>query len=148
MLDPRTVAPSPWRNGLGTTRELATGSGPDGLETWRISVATLDRDARFSSFPEMDRVLVALGALRLTVDGVTTALSTGGQISFAGEADVSADVEAPTSALNVMTRRGVCRADIVLRERGAPPLRRATASVDLADVVADVVIHPDGQESA
>lgn len=147
MLDARTVAPTPWRNGLGSTRELAVGTDTDGSTSWRISVATLDREVEFSTFPGMDRVFVALGPLSLTVDGKATALHAGDQVWFAGEADVSVAVTRQTSALNVMTRRGSCRAEVVLRTPGEPRLPGTTESVDVQMFVADVRIHHE-QETA
>jgi len=64
MLTPADVTPVPWRNGAGTTRELASSAGPDGGFRWRISLADLARDAPFSSFPATDRLFTALGPLR------------------------------------------------------------------------------------
>ncbi len=63
----------PWRNGGGTTREIAV--SPDGAGTddfdWRISLADVTADGPFSAFPGVERVLtVADGAgMELTVDG-------------------------------------------------------------------------------
>lgn len=147
MLDPRAVAPTTWRNGLGSTRELAVGTDPGGSTSWRISIATLDRDVEFSSFPGIDRTFVALGPLHLTVDGVVTRMEAGDQVRFAGEADVSVAVRRPTSALNVMTRRGSCRAEVVLRAASEPRLAGTTESVDLQELVADVRIHLDQETS-
>ena len=50
------VAPQPWANGGGTTRELATAD--DGA--WRISLADIDRDGPFSSFPGRHRLLTVV----------------------------------------------------------------------------------------
>ncbi|MET0931660.1 MAG: HutD family protein [Aeromicrobium sp.] len=141
MLDPSAVERTPWPNGAGSTRELAVSTGPDGSTTWRVSVADLDRDGPFSLFPELDRVFVALGPLRLTVDGVTSPMAAGDQTSFPGEAAVSVAVDEPTTALNVMARRGRCRAEVVLRHPGEDPADGADASVRLSDRVADIRLH-------
>jgi environmental stress-induced protein Ves len=138
MLDPSVVEPTPWANGAGSTRELAAATDADGSTTWRISVADLDRNAAFSLFPGLDRVFVALGALRLTIDGVTSTLVAGDQAAFPGEAVVSVAVDGPTTALNVMTRRGRCRAEIVLRWPHDPRPEGMDATVLLADGHADI----------
>ena len=144
MLDPSRVASSPWRNGAGATRELATAADATGRILWRISVADLDRDAPFSTFPGLDRLLVALGPLRLTVDGRQRRLAAGDQVRFAGEAPVAVALAAPTRALNVMTRRGVCRAEVTLRSAAGPCLG-ADATVLLDQLAADIRIlkEPD-----
>ncbi|MFI6358608.1 HutD family protein [Streptomyces sp. NPDC050743] len=137
MLDPSRVAPTPWRNGAGATRQLATGTDASGRVLWRISVADLDRDAPFSTFPALDRLFVALGPLRLTVDGRQQRLAADDQARFAGEASVAVVLGTPTRALNVMTRRGVFRAEVTLRSAAAPCLR-ADATVLLDELAADV----------
>lgn len=140
MLDPSQVAPTPWRNGAGATRELTTETDASGQVLWRISVADLDRDAPFSTFPGLDRLFVALGPLRLTVDGRQQPLAAGDQARFAGEAPVTVALDAPTRALNVMTRRGACRAEVTLRPASAPrlPADVTTLTVLLDEFAADV----------
>ena len=140
MRNPSDVEPVPWRNGAGTTRELAAESGPGGELRWRISVADLVRDAPFSTFPGTDRLFTALGPLRLTVNGVAADLAAGDQVRFAGEDAVSVALDQPTRALNVMTARGVCRAEAVLRPATAGAAAGAAESVDLGELVADVFI--------
>lgn len=95
----------PWRNGAGITREVVTGGGdPFG---WRVSVADLTGDAPFSAFPGIDRsfVLAEGGPVRLTIDDVEQRLRTGDIATFAGEAVVTARVDAPARAINIMSRR-------------------------------------------
>lgn len=147
MLDPAIVEPAPWANGAGSTRELAAAADPDGSTAWRISVADLDRDAPFSAFPGLDRVFVALGALRLTIDGAVRAMAAGDQVSFPGEAVVGVTLKAPTTALNVMTRRGRLRAAVVLRDPGVPASEDTDVSVRLAEVVADIRFHPSTKDT-
>ncbi|MEV2226609.1 HutD family protein [Nocardia vinacea] len=143
LLDPARVVPSRWRNGAGATRELAVVRAPSGDILWRISVADLDRDAAFSVFPGMDRLFTALGTLQLVVDGSPVDMLAGSQMRFPGEAPVSVSLPAPTRALNVMTRRGLCHAEVTLRRAhpasGEPaPDGTAAATVDLDEVLADV----------
>jgi environmental stress-induced protein Ves len=61
-LDLRTLPPQRWKNGAGTTREIAVepaGAGTDDFD-WRLSLAEVDRDAPFSAFPGVDRCIVLL----------------------------------------------------------------------------------------
>lgn len=139
-LDPAEVAPTPWANRLGATRELAVCRGADGEVDWRVSVADLDRDARFSTFPGIDRLFVALGPLSLLVDGQPREMATGGMARFAGEAAVEVRLERPTRALNVMTRRGVVRGEVRLRDRSLPAPADADLIVDLGARDADIFI--------
>jgi uncharacterized protein len=59
----RTDLPNqPWKNGLGTTKELVTwprGAGMDDF-VWRVSIAHITKDCSFSSFPGIDRVITLL----------------------------------------------------------------------------------------
>ena len=49
----------PWKNGGGTTREIAKDSESD-PPAWRLSVATIDRSGPFSDFTGYDRTMVPL----------------------------------------------------------------------------------------
>jgi environmental stress-induced protein Ves len=56
------AASSPWKNGLGTTTELAVfppGARGDDFE-WRVSIARLDTSAPFSIYPGIERCLAVL----------------------------------------------------------------------------------------
>ena len=120
----------PWRNGRGTTRRLhpagpGTGSpstgGPAGARAaadpgdgWRVSVAALERAGEFSAFSGADRVFTPVDApVDLTVDGRPHRVLPGVPVRFAGEAAVVAALPAgPTRAVNVITARSRCRADV------------------------------------
>ncbi|WP_037370493.1 HutD/Ves family protein [Amycolatopsis orientalis] len=140
MLNPSEVSPVPWRNGAGTTRELAADTGPDGEPRWRVSLADLLEDAPFSSFPGIDRLFTALGPLRLTVNGSATDLERGDQLRFAGEDAVTVALDQPAQALNVMTRRGLYRAEVVLRSPAETGADGAVATVDLGEQIAEVFL--------
>lgn len=63
MSPPRIVrgaelTPVPWRNGMGTTRDVLT--APAGLADWQVSIADLERDAPFSDFAGMDRTFTII----------------------------------------------------------------------------------------
>lgn len=65
-----SLAPRPWPNGLGITRDVAgsEGEGPG----WLISIADLTGEAAFSHFPGVDRIftLIEGAGATLTVDGI------------------------------------------------------------------------------
>lgn len=142
IVDPSTVVAEPWRNAAGSTRELAVVTDARGIVSWRVSLATLDRDARFSRFPGLDRLFVALGPLHLTVDGDETDRAAGDQARFAGDVPVSVALDAPTTALNVMTRRGRYRPEVTLHRLDQPAQEGTDLTVLLPTGAADVCLHP------
>ena len=98
-----------WRNQLGWTREIIT--HPDGDDwDWRLSIAEIERDAAFSSFPGIDRELVLLAGngLRLRFeDGEVGELQPPhDKLRFAGERAVVGElIDGPTHDFNLMWRR-------------------------------------------
>lgn len=119
-IDLREIAPQPWKNGTGLTRELAVMPPGAGMERfdWRISVAEITRDAPFSAFPGVDRCIVLLRGA-----GVHLGATDGGAdhrlerpyepLHFSGDAHLMARlINGPSHDLNVMTRRGRWRADV------------------------------------
>ena len=58
--DLRGIAPQPWKNGAGLTREIAFGGASAADFDWRLSVAEVVRDAPFSAFPGIDRCITLL----------------------------------------------------------------------------------------
>jgi environmental stress-induced protein Ves len=101
------VAPSLWRNGRGTTRELLVYNAGEAF-VWRISVADVTASGAFSTFPGVDRSLTLCGdtAMALVVNGESRRLLPFDTVTFPGEASTSATlVDGPTVDLNVMTRR-------------------------------------------
>ncbi|MEG3089539.1 HutD/Ves family protein [Sphingomonas sp. PB4P5] len=95
-----------WRNGAGSTQEVLCVGADVGFD-WRVSVATIDRDAAFSRFDGCDRTLLLArgGPVTLAMTGREVVLCAGDVLTFAGEDAVAARVAAPALALNVMTRR-------------------------------------------
>ncbi|WP_409240095.1 HutD family protein [Streptomyces sp. PA5.6] len=96
----RTV---PWKNGGGTTREVAEGAG------WRVSVADVAGDGPFSHFPDTDRVITPVEGegMLLTVSGTGRRVARLTPFAFPGDAPTDCHLPAgPVRNLNVMTRRG------------------------------------------
>ena len=129
----------PWANGLGVTRQLLRdGAEPDPWN-WRLSVATVSGAGPFSRLPGVDRVLVCVGpvALSLSIDGQAQHAQPGSAISFAGESDVASVGTAETRDVNVMVRRATAEALTEVLAPGRPVLHERgseiTAFVALSD---------------
>jgi environmental stress-induced protein Ves len=61
----------PWKNGGGTTVEIAVApnpGGPGGPFLWRLSVARVTQSGPFSAFPGVDRTIVLLRGDGLILD--------------------------------------------------------------------------------
>ncbi|CAM5788442.1 HutD/Ves family protein [Rhizobacter fulvus] len=116
--DLREIAPQPWKNGAGVTREIAFGGVSAGDFDWRLSVAEVARDAPFSAFPGIDRCIVLLrgAGMRLrSPDGTLDHALTVPLDPFRFSGDVALDatlVDGPCRDFNVMTRRGAWRAEV------------------------------------
>jgi uncharacterized protein len=100
----------PWKNGGGTTRDIAVSPPGALLEDfdWRLSLAQVDRDGPFSRFDNVDRTLVLLdGAMTLHERDRRIDLVRHEPVTFAGERAIDATVAGgATLDFNVMTRRG------------------------------------------
>lgn len=132
-----------WRNGLGTTLELAVGPlsvpADAGSWSWRISLAAVESDGPFSVFPDVDRTL-------LVVDGDGFELSVGSfresvrpfcPVEFPGDVTTSARlISGPVRDLNVMVRRGVATASTRVIDGGT------VAAATLVLALADATVGP------
>lgn len=134
IVSTKDVPSTPWRNGAGTTRQIAAlrGTGTTAEFHWRISVAELARDAPFSRFPGIDRTfLVASGrGVVLNVAGTATVLEGGDLVAFPGEDEVDVALpQGPATAVNLMTDRS-CRGVVEVRPvEGEQYLPPATVAV-------------------
>jgi hypothetical protein len=110
-----SLEPSAWKNGAGSTTEIAIAPLGASLDTfdWRISLATICASGPFSVYPGVDRTLAL-------VDGAGVALELGPEgrfilteddpiVEFPGECAVMASLsEGASTDFNVMTRRARC----------------------------------------
>lgn len=107
---------TPWKNGGGLTREIAAFPPGAGMDTflWRISMAEVSATGPFSHFEGVDRHLTVLrGQLRLDFPDGQCTLNPFDSQAFAGDIPVlGTPLESPVTDLNVMTRRGLARADV------------------------------------
>ncbi|AZO78882.1 MULTISPECIES: HutD family protein [unclassified Bosea (in: a-proteobacteria)] len=128
----------PWKNGGGTTTEIAV--APEGASLddfdWRISMAHVGQDGPFSSFPGIDRTLSVLTGAGITLvfgDGERVRLDrTSAPYPFAADRAVDGLLASgPIDDLNVMSRRGRWR-HRVERLSGAGSLSAAEGLLVLA----------------
>lgn len=103
----------PWKNGGGTTTEIATGPVGAAFDDfgWRVSIADVASDGPFSIFSGIDRTLAIIAGhgIALTIDGKPAATLREGDeaLAFDGGVPTSAALlNGPIRDLNVMTRRG------------------------------------------
>jgi uncharacterized protein len=102
----------PWKNGGGSTIELAlapTGAGLDDFD-WRISSAQVSRSGPFSVFAGIDRSLAILHgsglSLRIEQQGPMRLTPASAPFVFAGERHIEAELlDGTVTDFNVMTRR-------------------------------------------
>lgn len=108
------LSPVPWKNGGGSTIEIAIGPPDAGFDDfdWRVSLATISEDGAFSQFPGVDRTLALVDGhgLTLQIDGEPTLISDAEPvIAFDGASEVSARLNrGPTLDFNVMSRSERC----------------------------------------
>lgn len=102
----------PWRNGSGETAEIVIGPAGATIEgfDWRVSMAHIEVDGPFSSFPGKDRTLMILrgDGLKLSIADGEPAELTRDSDPFAFPGDVAARAALLGGAvtdLNVMTNR-------------------------------------------
>jgi environmental stress-induced protein Ves len=102
----------PWKNGAGSTTEIAVSPDGGALDDfdWRVSMARVAEDGAFSLFPEIDRTLLVLdgAGMVLTTTGHGSARldSETAPYAFPGHRDTYATlIGGPIVDLNIMSRR-------------------------------------------
>lgn len=126
----------PWKNGRGTTTELALWPPGSSFERgdfdWRLSRAAVDEPGPFSRFAGFERALVVTAGAGLQLehgdDAPPTLLPRLQPYSFSGDwATTAALLDGPVADFNVLVRRGAFTAEVdVLRlagQAGKEPLR-------------------------
>jgi hypothetical protein len=110
LIDLDRLPASPWKNGGGSTRQLAIHPPQASLDdfVWRISCARVNGAGPFSAFPGIQRSLALLeGELLLQrQSGITTLCAGGEALDFPGEEPISATpLAGEVLDLNLMSRR-------------------------------------------
>ncbi|MGF6546739.1 HutD family protein [Paraburkholderia youngii] len=109
-----SFTPQPWLNGGGTTRLLAESAGD--ARGWRVSLADVDLDSRYSRFADMTRVSLVVEGAGVTLDDgpVRVELLSACASAYEGDADWHASLHnGPVIMLNAMVTRGRYSACIV-----------------------------------
>jgi len=118
LLPARAYRAMPWRNGLGTTTEIAVEPGADGRFHWRLSIADVAQSGPFSSFDGYDRTIavVAGAGMRLAVDGRPTVLIDQGSAPHDFPGDAATDcrlIDGPIRDFNLIVDRATARGRVV-----------------------------------
>jgi len=137
-----------WKNGGGWTTELAA-SRPNGdTFDWRISIADVESDGAFSTFPQCDRFIALL-------EGIGMELSSDGAeplrlerrlqfVHFDGEANTHGKlISGPVRDFNVIVRRNAFNTEVLHRPLVGPMVflpEQATWFVYLAGGRADLKV--------
>lgn len=126
-----TLPAMPWKNGGGTTQEIACWPPGAGLADfgWRVSIATIAAAGPFSLFEGVDRLIMLLegeGVHLRSRDGRIDHRLDGPYrpFAFAGEDQIDCMPQGGASSdFNVMTRRGQWRAELKVHDGAAdmPP---------------------------
>lgn len=143
----KDVPQKPWKNGGGTTWEIA--ADEESPPAWRISVALIDRSGPFSDYAGYDRTIVAVDGdpVELDINGRHVALEHGVPFDFPGEARVACTVHGSARDFNVMTLRNVLSHDV---EMVATPQRFILDDDELAFVFVlrgDVIVGAERCET-
>jgi len=109
-----------WKNDGGWTTEIARDPAEGEQFRWRISIAEIERDGPFSSFPGIDRELLLLdgSGIELDIDDAPPRrlAQRFERVRFAGESRVDCRLLAgPTRDFNVMADRALVRAETFAR---------------------------------
>jgi environmental stress-induced protein Ves len=146
----------PWRNGRGTTLELARSPAEGAAFEWRLSAADVASDGLFSPFPGCERVLVLLegaGIELLRADGRMTRLAQPFEtVRFSGDEPIDSRLVAgPIRDFNAIvdrTRFAVELAVVRAAGRAAAACELATGGAELLVYAFDGDAHVDGVEVA
>lgn len=133
------IAPTPWKNGRGITRNLFDDADPAGEWTFRISIAEITGTQPYSPYPGVRRGQAALGpgAVDLRIDGRAVALEPEDVIFFDGEDIVDATPRAEGFLdLNVMARRDAWTADVRVVTDPDPEVQEG-------DILVLIALHDD-----
>lgn len=99
----------PWRNGLGSTLEIARDTPTTATDFgWRVSLADVTQSGAFSPFAGMTRIISVIEGtgMSLHIDGVTTPpLGCWQPFVFSGDAQVSCELlDGPIRDFNLIYR--------------------------------------------
>lgn len=149
-LTPREAHRMPWKNGGGTTLELAVEPPGATLETgfaWRLSSAEVAASGPFSTFPGIERTLLLLSGEGFQLDfgeqGTATLDRPLDSVRFAGDGPARADLlGGPCVDFNLMADPARCRARLEGFRAAAPQRLSLDARTVLTFVAGGTVAVP------
>ncbi len=117
------IAPQAWKNGGGSTQELARGDRDAGTAQmiWRASLAQIDQDGPFSTFPGLSRIhcIVAGAGLQLSNGDYRLSAKPLDPLYFDGGLDLEARLkEGPCTAFNLIYEPNLIRPEMQICEAG------------------------------
>ena len=123
-----TLSDSVWKNGGGSTCEIACFPQGAGLADfgWRVSIARIAQSGPFSVFAGVHRHIMLLegsGVQLKSLEGNFDHALDEPHVPFAFSGDVAVDCTLhgeASSDFNVMTRRGLWRAEVTVLEQATP----------------------------
>ncbi|MGH8040869.1 MAG: HutD/Ves family protein [Rudaea sp.] len=142
-----------WKNGGGWTTQLAVFPEPDtGTDTpfkWRVSIAEIESDGAFSTFPDCDRHIALLDGIgmQLRFDAADpVVLDRRLQfVRFAGETSTFGKlISGPVRDFNVIVRRDAYHADVMHRPLVGPMVFFADATWFVYLVSGDATVKTPG----
>lgn len=125
LLDPADYRRMPWKNGGGSTTEIALAPlpGDAGRFLWRVSIADVAQAGPFSAFSGYERLIAVVegAGMRLTVDGVpATVRHRTSAFRFSGDAVVDcALLDGPIRDFNLIVDRAHAEGRLDLVPAGA-----------------------------
>jgi hypothetical protein len=131
----------PWKNGGGTTSDVAVhpeGAGLDAFD-WRLSIADVGVDGPFSIFPGIDRTLIVMTGAGIELFGEQGSQrldAASPMLAFAGDVAITGRlINGPIRDFNVMTRRDAYTHEVT--RQGPGSVATATGSTDWTICFAD-----------
>ena len=123
VLTPVDYRRTAWKNGDGRTTEVFVYPPHADWDTfvWRVSIAEVERDGPFSTFPGVDRTLVLLAGAGVSLIGGDVPLEVRAHyepVSFAGDAALECRLlGGAVRDFNLMVRRATARGELsIVRE--------------------------------
>ncbi len=145
VLGPQSYRRSPWKNGLGSTLELAADAAD---WSWRLSIAEVPARARFSEYPGVDRLLLCLEGpgLRIWRLGTPQEVPREGEAArFLGEETVEGEPLGPgVRDIGLMVRRERWRASMRLARGGGFELDGTAALVHVPSWARSARVSAEG----
>lgn len=131
IFDLRTIPSKPWVNSAGTRQELAS-SQQRAPTAWWLSVAKIERNCPFSTYPGLARlhVIISGPGTHLVGEGVDMYARPMVPVAFDGDTALECRLNGgPCTAFNVIYDPAQIRPDLVVLEAGAHAVKAREIAV-------------------